>query len=140
MSYTKHEWVNNETITASKLNNIEDGIEEAAQSESGGYDLVFNVLHDDYSATLIKGNLDSIVAKAKAGKPISVYGITDYGDGFYYGMTIDRIEVDYSVVGDEYVRVRAAQSHFMSGGYVAAGSPCTIIFDANGIEGSSGWS
>lgn len=36
MSYTKHEWVNNETITAAKLNNIEDGIEEAAQSGGGG--------------------------------------------------------------------------------------------------------
>lgn len=36
MAYEKHEWVNNETITASKLNNIEDGIEEAAQSGGGG--------------------------------------------------------------------------------------------------------
>lgn len=40
MSYEKHTWVNNETITAAKMNNIEDGIEEAAQSGGGGYDLV----------------------------------------------------------------------------------------------------
>lgn len=36
MSYEKHNWTDNETITAAKLNNIEDGIEEAAQSGGGG--------------------------------------------------------------------------------------------------------
>lgn len=36
MSYTAHTWVNNETITAAKLNNIEEGIQEAAQSGGGG--------------------------------------------------------------------------------------------------------
>ena len=36
MSYTPHTWVDNETITASKLNNIEEGIAEAAQSGGGG--------------------------------------------------------------------------------------------------------
>lgn len=36
MAYEKHTWVNNETITAAKMNNIEDGIEEAAQSGGGG--------------------------------------------------------------------------------------------------------
>ena len=40
MSYTKHEWVNNETITAAKMNNIEDGIEEASQSGGGGLTFV----------------------------------------------------------------------------------------------------
>ena len=32
MSYEKHEWVNGEIITADKLNNIEEGIEEAKES------------------------------------------------------------------------------------------------------------
>lgn len=36
MSYTPHTWVDNETITAEKLNNIEDGVQEAAQSGGGG--------------------------------------------------------------------------------------------------------
>lgn len=36
MSYTPHTWVDNETITAAKLNNIEDGVQEAAQSGGGG--------------------------------------------------------------------------------------------------------
>ena len=42
MSYEKHTWTNNETITAAKLNNIEDGITEAAQSGGDGYDLVIS--------------------------------------------------------------------------------------------------
>lgn len=32
MSYEQHTWTNNQLITASKLNNIEQGITEAAQS------------------------------------------------------------------------------------------------------------
>lgn len=30
MSYEKHEWVNNEVITAEKLNNLEDGVSSSA--------------------------------------------------------------------------------------------------------------
>lgn len=36
MSYSQHEWTNGETITAAKMNNIEEGIAEAAQSGGGG--------------------------------------------------------------------------------------------------------
>ena len=36
MSYTTHEWVDGETITAAKLNNIEEGIGEASQQGGGG--------------------------------------------------------------------------------------------------------
>ena len=40
MSYEKHTWVTNEAITASKMNNIETGIEEASQSGGGGLTLI----------------------------------------------------------------------------------------------------
>lgn len=47
MSYVKHTWVNNEAITASKMNNIEDGIEEASQSGGGGIgSATVTVTHD----------------------------------------------------------------------------------------------
>lgn len=46
MAYEKHTWVNNETITAAKMNNIEDGIEEAAQSDGSAYDIIFQVKSD----------------------------------------------------------------------------------------------
>ena len=35
MAYIEHEWTNGETITAAKLNNIEEGIAEAAQTGGG---------------------------------------------------------------------------------------------------------
>lgn len=36
MAYTKHVWVDGEIITDTKLNNMEDGIEDAYQKPSGG--------------------------------------------------------------------------------------------------------
>lgn len=41
MSYVRHNWVTDESITAAKLNNMEDGIEEAAQSGGSGGGLTF---------------------------------------------------------------------------------------------------
>lgn len=35
MTYIEHEWTNGETITAAKMNNIEEGISEAAQTGGG---------------------------------------------------------------------------------------------------------
>lgn len=66
MSYEKHTWVNNETITAAKMNNIEDGIEEAAQSGGGGgYDGEVILYHsnsssDDWETTIVSGSFASL--------------------------------------------------------------------------------
>lgn len=38
MPYVEHTWTNGETITAAKMNNIEEGIAEAAQSGGDKYD------------------------------------------------------------------------------------------------------
>lgn len=43
MSYTKHTWVNNETITAAKMNNIEEGILES----QGGTVPIMSVVFPD---------------------------------------------------------------------------------------------
>ena len=45
MPYEKHTWTTNEAITASKMNNIEEGIEEA--SHSGGGLTLIPVTYDD---------------------------------------------------------------------------------------------
>ncbi|MBR3124631.1 MAG: hypothetical protein IKF42_04270 [Mogibacterium sp.] len=37
MSYTKHTWTTGETIIATKMNNIEEGIVEASQSGGGAF-------------------------------------------------------------------------------------------------------
>ncbi len=68
MSYTKHEWVTNETITAAKMNNIEDGIEEAAQSGGGGLDGIITIYHDnnsthDYVLVIESGTFSALASK-----------------------------------------------------------------------------
>jgi hypothetical protein len=63
MSYEKHTWVNNEAITASKMNNIEYGIEEASQSGGGGkydaYDFIISQV-DTGTPVLVKGTWQDI--------------------------------------------------------------------------------
>ena len=71
MSYTPHTWVDNETITASKLNNIEDGVQEAAQS-GGGYDAEFTIYHsnnsaDNYVFTRVSGDFATLKAMCESG-------------------------------------------------------------------------
>lgn len=50
MSYTPHTWVDNETITAAKLNNIEDGVQEAAQSGGGGGNPIITFNFDGFGS------------------------------------------------------------------------------------------
>lgn len=73
MSYEKHNWTDNETITAAKLNNIEGGIEEAAQS-GGGYDAVITIYHDNNSAhnfefAIESGSYEALKAKLMVNDP-----------------------------------------------------------------------
>lgn len=54
MSYTPHEWQNDELITAAKMNNIEEGI---AEGGSGGWDAVIRLTHSNDSGADTQGNL-----------------------------------------------------------------------------------
>lgn len=51
MSYEQHEWANGETITAEKMNNIEEGIAEAAQSGGGGTATIRLSANDGWSSS-----------------------------------------------------------------------------------------
>ncbi len=73
MAYTRHTWVDNETISKEKLNNIEDGIQEAAQG-SGGI-----IVHGSYiggNYTLDK-TIQELYDATQAGIP--VYLVYQYG-------------------------------------------------------------
>lgn len=74
MSYTRHTWTDPETITAAKLNNIEDGIEEAAQSGGGGFHVIDGVLYFPNSAVgmQIYGDFATALSKAQQGIPVIV--------------------------------------------------------------------
>lgn len=66
MSYTAHTWVSDETITYQKLNNIEEGIQEAAQS-GGGYDLVIDYDVNTTVASILSGDILDCEDKMDAG-------------------------------------------------------------------------
>lgn len=70
MSYTPHTWVDNETITAAKLNNIEDGVQEAAQSGGGAASVIVN-----FNEGGIIGSVIVFIAYAKYNSTIDAYSI-----------------------------------------------------------------
>lgn len=91
MSYEKHTWVNNETITAAKLNNIEDGIEEAAQSGGGGYDLVIlgttaedsQYIWTASDFSVVSGSLAACEQKVLNNEPVNGLVILAHHTGIY---------------------------------------------------------
>lgn len=79
MSYTQHEWTTGETITAAKLNNLEEGIQEAAQSGGGGSLIV----HYNNETNLMDKTVQEIYDAMTSGTPAYleyIYGmpVTDY--------------------------------------------------------------
>lgn len=95
MAYTKQTWATGDTVTASKLNHMEDGIADA-----GGYDLVISVEDTDYNSatpTVVSGTWADCMAKVEAGQPITarVYFLSTYeggatfADGIIYRLYCD---------------------------------------------------
>lgn len=70
MSYTKNTWVTGDTITATKLNNMENGI-EAAAGDFSGFDLVIWYDYGTWTPTLVKGNYASLRQKIVEGSPVA---------------------------------------------------------------------
>lgn len=85
MSYTPHTWVNNETITAEKLNNIEDGVQEAAQS-GGGIDALIYRPNSTVGDQVV-GDFDAALAKVQQGIPLvaMLANYSEFSGGFYAG-------------------------------------------------------
>ncbi len=105
MAYEQHEWVNGETITAAKMNNIEEGIAEAAQSGGGGYDIVVrlskytnNSSITDSDISLVSGSYADCMEKVKNGGFITaaIYAFDYYSDTeFYYAFyPVDMVAAD----------------------------------------------
>lgn len=85
MSYTPHTWVDNETITAAKLNNLEEGVQEAAQS-GGGKVAAVSIKYSGW-----EGSVGFYVAYARdVNGTLSIespmqeyYSYSPYGSNFY---------------------------------------------------------
>lgn len=90
MAYEKQTWVTGETITASKLNHMEDGI----GADGGGYDVVFNFRNVSNEATpALTGSgasISGLIYKLKALEPINMlitrYDATVVGSSITYAI------------------------------------------------------
>ena len=70
MSYTRHTWVDDESVTYEKLNNIEDGIEEAAQSGGGGGVDAIIWFPNSTEGFQVFGDFSAALAKVQQGIPL----------------------------------------------------------------------
>lgn len=80
MSYTKTTWHKGDVITAERLNKMEDGIESAAESSSGGATLVVT-----YSEEGTTGSIDKTWNEIKDAFPnVIIKNIVREGDWVQY--------------------------------------------------------
>lgn len=135
MSYTEHTWVDGETITAEKLNNLEEGVAEAGGAK---YDLVirFSNLdgHTDLSdweisdAEIISGSIQACEEKLMQGTPVDALLIFRFGTG---GADPNRIMADtyYRLIG---LDIHYSELTFYGGGFWGYPIiPITIYYDSN---------
>ena len=81
MSYTPTTWTTGDTITATAMNKIENGIADAGSG--GGVDV--QVWQADSSGTLhAEGDFASALAKASTGKPLVAFVYSGTAPNFYY--------------------------------------------------------
>ena len=73
MSYTRHTWVDDESVTYEKLNNIEDGIEEAAQSGGGGGADAIIWFPNSTEGHQVFGDFNAALAKVQQGIPLVAF-------------------------------------------------------------------
>ena len=80
MSYTPTNWTTGDTITASALNKIENGI---ANAGGGGVDAQIWFI-DSVTGYHVEGDFNSALAKASDGLPLVAY-YYNYVNGAFYG-------------------------------------------------------
>lgn len=81
MAYTPTQWTTGDTITASAMNKIENGIANAG----GGISVDVQVWQVDSSGTLhAEGDFASALAKASTGKPLVAFAYVGPIPTFYY--------------------------------------------------------
>lgn len=125
--YTKQTWASGDTITAAKLNHIEDGIENAGGERFADYDFV--ILEHNAACTLLKGTFSDVKAKIIAqDNPVCGLFVSKYSSGsFSDWQQSTTMVVRYNLSGDNiylYVTVQPFND---------APSAMPIYWDANSI-------
>ena len=122
MSYTQHTWTDDETISAAKLNNIEDGVADA-----GGEDFVIHYDWGTGTYSAAKGTFAEIKTKLQDGECVSGRYESYYTSGSWVNTkTSSVIDVGYNGSGD-YLVVDILQ---IDGG---GGETISLIWNSSGI-------
>lgn len=98
MSYTKHAWVTGETITAEKLNNIEDGVDDLNRQLS---DVEENQIPELKNAI---GQLQPAATSSDIGKALIVKTVdtqTGKPSSYEYGEAGGQTDIGLSVVNGQ---------------------------------------
>ena len=120
MSYTPTTWTTGDTITATKLNKIEQGI---ADSGGGGYDAEVHIYHDnnsehDYEFTIISGSFADLASKiADNIVPSVLFRIWDDMNGVHIVALGYLYSYDISS-SSQFIAFHALQAYSDGGGFV----------------------
>lgn len=127
MSYEKHTWTTNEAITASKMNNIETGIEEASQSGGGGLTLIPVTYDSTETSFVFSMTAQQIKDGMMAG---NIYGFVITSDMIPEGFSfLPVISLIYSVAeNDSYLEISSGCS-WSIGCYTLSDYPHIYIGD-----------
>ena len=86
MSYTPTTWTTGDTITATAMNKIENGIANA-----GGYDAIFkgSTYISNYTITKVSGDFNAVFTKLQNFEPVKILYYEEFtsGYGVIFGMT-----------------------------------------------------
>ena len=98
MAYTRHTWQSGEVISSALLNNIEDGIEEAASSGGGGERFIIKCTPDNGDSRILTHNvtLQEAYDAFESGKEIWLK--INYASGFS-SIRLQQVEQSNNSIG-----------------------------------------
>ena len=131
MSYEPHTWVNGETITAAKLNNLEEGV----SSGGGGSVLICNsTFNNDVSNYVLDKTVQEIYNALLSGTPVYIkfrYGTTsDYMATLYLAPVVKVYTYDSSNL----VRIVAVKPIIADISSTLLASPGCLVYSATGLN------
>ena len=98
MAYEKHTWETGETITAEKLNNLEDGVASAGDGSGDSNEFIINVSRDSQYNLVIDKTFDEVEAAYNNGKTLKLKN--DNTNYRFYEKQMSMGGIDFTFVSD----------------------------------------
>ena len=98
MAYEKHTWETGETITAEKLNNLEDGVASAGDGSGDSNEFIINVSRDSQYNLVIDKTFDEVEAAYNNGKTLKLKN--DNTNYRFYEKQMSMGGIDFRFVSD----------------------------------------